>query len=514
MALQSALRRLLPSSSPIPARALALQCRVARPSAVLDRPLSASAAAAVKVPKPADEAPASDEERPERRRRAPRRRAASPRHLVAAAASGDSDSDTESEQQGPAFTPVESAASLILRGLLQPASVGEGTEGEGEGSSGSSSSGDSGDRPSTVPLAVEGDQGLAVAVLALSRAQHALRTERGLELVVEAASTRRGRGPRGNTSLRARLRAAPAQPPTDRPIRRVDVVAGMTRNAVVAAAVDALRASAPAPVDLVARGPRAASNALAALGLVRATLLSGAASFTPAPPPPWVAKDGTGKDISGGGKAGSDDDEDNDNGASAAAPVAARPPPAFPPCDLSAVLDALPPARPAAVAGAQSPPSPPPPPHEMVVRLRLTTGPPPPRERRAPAAERRAPREEAGRRRERRVDDGQGAATAAGAGSKVAEKEGGAAAPRRRRSPSSTRAATRREKQSAVAELRAAAAAPSGGGGGRRRDEGEASSSSSSLRRELAELGERVRDLARMNAVVLDLLEKKEKGGG
>jgi ribonuclease E len=490
MALASALSRLPPPRTAAAPRALGVQCRVARPSAVLDRPAAAEPSSS------ADASPTQSGDRPPRRRRAPRRRSSPPPPRSAAAASDDEETSDDNDQEqtrqeGPTFTPVESAASLILRGLRQPALVADG-EGEGDKAEGESGEGSSNDPP-TVPLAVEATQGLAVAVLALSRAQHALKTERGLELVISSPSTRRGRGPRGNTSLRARLRAAPAQAPTDRPVRRVDVVPGTSRNSVVAAAVDALRAAHPAPVDLIARGPRAASNALAALGLVRATLLSGAASFTPAAPPPWVVKRG------GGG--GHEADDDSASAAETAAPAAAapRPLPAFAPLDVSAVLDALPPARPAAAALAAGDATQLPP-HELVVRLRLTTGPPPP-----PREDRDRDRGErqTGERRRRPVAAAVDDAPDAANGGEEAVADGDDADDTASRRPRRSRSATRREKASAVAELRAAAAAATDGGG----------AETASLRRELAELGERVRDLAKMNAVVLDLLEKEKRRG-
>jgi hypothetical protein len=466
------------------------QCRVARPSAVLDNPVEV-----VEAPRGAAAAQdaAADSPPPPRRRRQPRggRRSSY--------SADDSDDDQQPSQQqhaehGPSFTPVESASSLILRGLLTDAQADDNDD-------------DPSSSPS-VPLAVESADGLAVAVLALSRAQHALRTERGLELSISSASTRRtgggGSGGGGGgggkasggptrTSLRAVLRAGPCAPPTDRPVRRIDVVPGTARNAVVAAAVEALRAgaapgqpaAAAAPVDLVARGPSAASNALAALGLIRAAMLSGAAAFTPGKPPAWV-----------GGGAARRQQRQAEEGTEEQHPQQqqqekpADDGPAFPSLDVVAVLDALPPARPSSAtatldAAAQLPP------HELVVRLRLSTRPAPP------------PVVREGRRRRAEV----GVADAAASASKEDKEEAKDASISSRRE--------RRERQAAVAELREVAA--------QQQQQGAASSSaarapppppssnSAGLRRELNDLGEQVRDLARMNAMILEMLEQQKR---
>jgi hypothetical protein len=429
------------------------QCRVARPSAVLDKPTED---VATEAPAPRAGAVDGAAPPPPRRRRQPRRRADS------GSDDNDSDINQQQQQQGPTFTPVESAASLILRGLAPSSREGGGAE---EG----------------VPLAVESAEGLAVAVLALSRAQHALRTERGLELTIARASTRRTGGSSGGsdqgrrtgpprTSLRAVLRAGPCAPPTDRPVRRIDVIPGTARNAVVAAAVEALRAASPgqggaAPVDLVARGASAASNALAALGLVRAVMLSGAAAFTPGQPPAWVGLRRKEQKVEQMEEVGQHQPE----------PTKA----VLPPLDVVAVLDALPPARPAALA-----PEAPAPPHELVVRLRLSTCPPP-----AQRSARRDGREE--------------------------EEDGGSAGPSSSAPPSPKKdqeegRRERREKQAAVAELRAVA---------QQQQQGEAaapsssssSSSSTATRRELNDLADQVKDLARMNAMILEMLEQQKR---
>jgi len=498
-----------------------VQCRVARPgsaAAVLDRPTQAEAAAA---PAPDAQAPPSDASAP----RAPRRRGRRP------PATGSDDGERpprssssttraprppreqsadQSSHQAPIFTPVESATSLILRGLRGGAASAADEQNEGGAPSAPSAS---------VPLAVEGGaEGLAVAVLALSRAQHALRTERGLELAITGASTQRRNVPlptlpprnnarsgggeeesggggggdgeeesggggggggggarpplrtRAQTSLRARLTAAPAAPPTDRPVRRVDVLPGTPRNAVVAAAVAALRAGGSAPVDLVARGPRAASNALAALGLVRATFLRGSAEFSPAP-------------FRGRRRDGEADGE-AESAAAAPAPAAAAAARAFPPLDVVAVLDALPPARPASPEATATPAAPAP--HELVIRLRLSTCPPPSRK------ESRAEREA----------DGAAAAAPRADADADAEKARRNAA-RRERS----------DKKAAAAELRAAVAAAAAAEGG-----SPSSSSgpsvpppSAALQRELSELAERVRDLTEMNATILEMLERDKR---